>query len=133
MSPLRVSPRFLVLLVLLTLASVGMAQRVQAVPRNSADFKAIIRLVTQRVQRYTAFPVRVPGDKVRRAGSWVMLRSSLRAVNPRNEGDGDVIALLRREGGRWRIKELEVGSGGLEELIAGWTRQYRLPRGLAPK
>jgi hypothetical protein len=102
------------------------------VRRGSADYKAIIQAVTPFANAHAAYPVRVTGDTLRRSGDWVFLMSNLEFVNPKHQGDGRLMAILKK-GRRWTIREITVGSGGLEDMAADWEKKYKLPKGLVVK
>jgi hypothetical protein len=119
-----VSSLFLCLLV-----SFSLAQKVVKVKPGSADYKAIIQAVTPFANAHAAHPVRVTGDVVRRSGDWAYIRSSMAFVDPKYQGDGELVAVLKK-GRRWIIREITVGSGGLEDLVVEWEKKHKLPKGL---
>jgi hypothetical protein len=99
---------------------------------GSADFKAIIQAVTPFANAHSAHPVRVSGDIMRRAGEWAFVYSSLKFVNPKDQGDGSLMAVLRK-GRKWTIREITIGSAGLGELATDWQKKYKLPTGLVKR
>lgn len=117
---------------LLFAACLAPAQKAVDIKRGSADFKAIIQAVTPYANAHSAHPVRVPGDTVRRVGDWTYVYSSLHFVNPKDQGDGKLMAILRK-GRRWTIREIIVGSGDLDAILAGWAKKHNLPAALAKK
>lgn len=131
-STMKSHPRLTALVLLTALASLSFAQKVSEIKKGSADFKAIIQGVSPYANANSAHPVRVPGEKLRKSGDWAFLSSSLAFVNPKDKGDGRLIALLKK-GRRWTIREITIGSGGLDELAAQWEKKYKLPKGLIGK
>ena len=126
MTALRLIP----LSVILSLVALAPAQRVTKIKRGSSDFRAIIQEVTPYANAHAAFPVRVPGDTLRRWGDWAFLSSSLRSVDPKDRGDGTLIALLKK-GRKWTIREIALGTAGLDQLEAQWAKKHALPKGFA--
>lgn len=120
------------LLALLAVACFAPAQKAVDIKRGSADFKAIIQSVTPYANAHSAHPVRVPGDTVRRVGDWAYVYSSLHFVNPKDQGDGKLMAILRK-GRRWTIREIVLGSGDLDAVLTGWAKKHNLPATLAKK
>jgi hypothetical protein len=120
------------LLISSLLFSVCFAQKVVKVKRSSADFKAIIQAVTPYANAHAAHPVRVNGDVVRRSGDWIFLLSQMSFVDPKFKGDGALMALLKK-GKRWTIREIMLGSGGMEDMAAEWEKRHKLPKGLVAK
>jgi hypothetical protein len=124
--------RVFALLLCCLVCSLCFAQKVVKVKRGSADFKAIIQAVTPYANAHAAHPVRVNGDVVRRSGDWIFLVSQMSFLDPKFKGDGTLMALLKK-GKRWTIREITLGSGGMEDLAAEWEKKHKLPKGLAAK
>jgi hypothetical protein len=119
-------------LLLIFLATVCFGQKISKIKPGSADYKAIIQQVTPFANEHAAHPVRVTGDLVRRSGDWAFLVSRLDFLNPTYKGDGELMALLKK-GRKWTIREITVGSGGMEDMAADWEKKHKLPKGLVAR
>lgn len=115
---------------LLALVAACTNAQITNISRRSADYKTIIRLVGVAIKDGVAYPVRVEGDIVRRSGNYAFVYSSLPFVNPKHQGDGMGMALLKKSNGRWKVVESVVGSGGMSDLANDWAKKYRLPKKL---
>jgi hypothetical protein len=107
------------------------AQIIKTVKPGSKDFKAIVAAARAQYQTAAAFPIKTPKGPVRRAGNWAFLHERLHFVDPKKVGDGEGMALLKFTGGKWKVIEWNVGSGGMEDFAEEWTQRYKLPKGLA--
>lgn len=128
MKPTQIIPSLAICL----LVPLGFAQKVTKIKAGSADFKAIIQAVTPYANDHAAHPVRVSGDLMRRSGDWAFVMSRMQFVNPSFQGDGQLMALMKK-GRKWTIREITIGSGGMEDLAAEWEKKHKLPKGLVAK
>lgn len=121
--------RPLIVAAAILLSTLAFAQIVQ-VKRGSADYKAIVRVVTPFANQHAVSPVTIRGDVVRRSGNWAFVLSRLDFVDGKTIGDGDLMAVLKKKNGKWILKEAAVGSGGMEDLAEDWRKKHHLPKGL---
>jgi hypothetical protein len=105
------------------------AQTNHKVKPGTPTYRAIVLAAKSEFQKSAAYPIKTPGGKVLRAGDWAYVEDILAFVNPKHIGDGDGTALLKLKKGKWVVIEAVVGSGGMENLGAEWTKKYKLPKG----
>lgn len=123
--------RLSIFVALILTAGFCFAQTIRTVKRGSKDYLAIVNAAKAKFQTAAAAPIRTPAGRIIDCEGYAYLRERLRFVDPKRVGDGDGMALLKRVRGKWRVVEWNVGSGGMEDLAAEWTKKYKLPKGLA--
>jgi len=111
------------------LASLVHAQKAVTIKHGSPDYKAIILAITPYANAHASHPCRVPAETMKRAGDWAFVRSSLPCIDPKNGSGGSLIALLKK-GHAWTIREIAVGTTGLDDLARQWESGHKLPPGL---
>ncbi len=118
--------RFCILVLILSVTAFG--QSLTKVKPGTSHYKAITLSAKKEFQKSAAFPIKTPGGTVKRFGVWAYVHDRLDFVNPKHIGDGEGIALLKLQNGKWKVLEAEVGSGGMEEITKDWIRKYKLPK-----
>ena len=104
--------------------------KVATIKAGSPDHRQLCALATPWINKNASFRVRIPGTTARSYGDWAYLRSKIVPMDPKNEGDGGLIALFKRKSGKWAVVQISAGSEGLNEETAGWAAKYRLPKAL---
>ena len=133
----------LVLDCLLFAAANALAQSVPIPPAGSAERKAIMDVLRVPCERDLGLKVLFKVQHLRVSGDWAFARvvpvqpngseidySRTKYREDLKEGafDGEAEALLRREGGQWKLVEWRFGASDTEVDL--WLAKYRFPKSL---
>jgi|SRR5579862_1752351 len=114
---------------LLLLCKLSFGQRVVTIKHGSPDYKAITQEITPYANAHSSHPCRVRIETAKSSNNWAFVLTSLPCINPKDQSAGSLIALLKK-GRRWTIREIWIGTTGLEDIEAQWAKKHKLPAGL---
>lgn len=144
-APRRASLALALLLPLLAAATTSAQQRPHTPPRGSAERQAIMDALRVPVQRELKKPVIFEVRTLRVLGTWAFVEAVPRKPDGSpfdyrgtpyqqaiDEGmfDDGAFALLRREGGRWRVLRYVIGPTDVAWIP--WEEELRAPRAVFP-
>lgn len=99
---------------------------------SDADKAAVTKALMPSVQKACAFPVKITPRIFNLKGGWCFTVCTIKAVNPKNQGDGEAMGLLHKVGTKWQVVEWTVGSD-IQEDATNWAKMKGVPKGLVPK
>lgn len=103
-----------------------------AMAQSKADKTAVLKALLPDIQKACAFPVTITPRIFNLKNGWSFTVCTIKAVNPKNQGDGEAMGLLHKVGTKWKVVEWTVGSD-IQEDATQWAKMKGVPKGLIPK
>ncbi len=105
---------------------------VPAIGQSTADKAAVTKALMPNVQKACAFPVTITPRIFNLKSGWCFTVCTIKAIDPKNQGDGEAMGLLHKVGTKWKVVEWTVGSD-IQEDATNWAKMKGVPKGLIPK